>query len=314
MFSICACIASTTCCGTTRACKVDPRFETALTSLRSLSSMKVTAVPFFPARAVRPTLCKYELSVRGASKEITASTPAMSRPRAATSVATRCDASPTRKLSSAARRMVWVKSPCNSAVFIPESPIRIFSRCAQIFVRAKTIVFVVNVRVTRDSRCASLFAAAPGRSRRTSSTKVPGVVPIWSALSRAGFFMENSAKSSTPEVSVALKRSVCRRRGQCLKISRISSRNPISKSRSASSSTRAARSSSPTLWVFRTWSISRPGVATTISGRVRSDAACTVALKPPTTSAARMVVNCASFSVMEWTCTASSRTGTSTKT
>ena len=46
------------------------------------------------------------------------------------------------------------------------------------------------------------------------------------------------------------------------------------------------------------------GVATTISGLVRSVAACTFSDKPPTTSAVRMSVNCASFVIMECTCTA----------
>mmetsp|Transcript_23973 Transcript_23973/g.58755 ORF Transcript_23973/g.58755 Transcript_23973/m.58755 type:complete len:252 (-) Transcript_23973:251-1006(-) len=197
---------------------------------------------------------------------------------------------------------------------MPLRPMMILSRCACCLVRVNTMVLVTKVRFTTASRCASFMAAAPGRSRSTSSVSVPGVVPSWSALRRAGFFMENSARSSTPLVSVALNNMVCRRLGQCRTISRISSKKPISNNRSASSSTRLARSSSPTLCVLRTWSISRPGVATTTSGLVRSAAACTLADKPPTTKAARMVVNCARRSVIWCTCTASSRVGTSTST
>eukprot|EP00982_Pelagococcus_subviridis_P004399 29150-Pelagococcus_subviridis.AAC.2 len=140
--------------------------------------MNVNAVPRFPARAVRPTLWRYDASVRGASYEITASTPAMSSPRAATSVATRWDASPTRKLSSAASLCVCDRSPWSSAATIPARPITIFSRCACCFVRENTIDFFVNVRFTSAMRCASFMLAAPGRNRRTSSVSVPGVVPI----------------------------------------------------------------------------------------------------------------------------------------
>ena len=58
MPSILAWNSSTAFWGSARATSFDPRLATALTSLRSLSSMKVTAVPFLPARAVLPTLCK----------------------------------------------------------------------------------------------------------------------------------------------------------------------------------------------------------------------------------------------------------------
>ena len=46
----------------------------------------------------------------------------------------------------------------------------------------------------------------------------------------------------------------------------------------------------------------RTGVATTISGEVRSVAACTLMERPPTTSAARTSVNCARLLIMLCTC------------
>jgi hypothetical protein len=53
----------------------------------------------------------------------------------------------------------------------------------------------------------------------------------------------------------------------------------------------------------------RPGVATMISGPFRSAAACADRESPPTIRAALMSVNCASFEIIEWICTASSRVG-----
>ena len=54
-----------------------------------------------------------------------------------------------------------------------------------------------------------------------------------------------------------------------------SSEKPISRRRSASSSTRACRSSSPTDWVLRRWSISLP-CRQTAGGVGQTRAACTV--------------------------------------
>lgn len=50
---------------------------------------------------------------------------------------------------------------------------------------------------------------------------------------------------------------------------------PSSNRRSASSNTRTDNSSKPTEWALWRWSIIRPGVATTMSGRDRSDASWT---------------------------------------
>ena len=113
---------------------------------------------------------------------------------------------------------------------------------------------------------------------------------------------------------MAEKSMVWRCVGHARTISLTSSWKPISNSLSASSSTRTCKSSRPTLWVLCKWSIMRPGVATTTSGLPRSVAAWTCEESPPTTSAARTSVNCASFCIIECTCTASSRTGTKTRT
>lgn len=93
---------STTAGGTSRRDSCTPTcFTTALSSPRSPSSAIVIARPPRPARAVRPTLCRYVSTLLGQSKLTTASTPRMSRPRAATSVASNSVAAPVRNVSSA---------------------------------------------------------------------------------------------------------------------------------------------------------------------------------------------------------------------
>mmetsp|Transcript_4387 Transcript_4387/g.17631 ORF Transcript_4387/g.17631 Transcript_4387/m.17631 type:complete len:201 (-) Transcript_4387:1137-1739(-) len=124
-----------------RARRLPPeRLDTCLSSARSASVAMVIALPDAPARAVRPMRCVYVVSVCGHSKLMTALTPMMSSPRAATSEHTRIAASPTRKASSDSRRPACVMLPCSSAARMPASPRMIFSLWHATFVFANTMV------------------------------------------------------------------------------------------------------------------------------------------------------------------------------
>ena len=216
--------------------------------------MNVMATPFLPARAVLPTLCKYDATFFGASYETTKSTEAMSKPLAATSVATIIFVSALDlKSSNAANRCVWVMSPCNSHALMFERPKTIFNRCAWTFVFANTMVcFPLNDLDKSDNKCASFLATNCGLIFTISSVNVIGVVPKESADNRAGFLMDKLANSSTALVNVALNNNVCLCLGMFLTISLISSKKPISNNRSASSKTTAATSSKPNECVFLT--------------------------------------------------------------
>lgn len=89
--------------------------DNTLTKLRaSLSSFpgwkKEVAVPLLPIRPVRPMRCTYSSMSWGRSKLITCFTSGMSRPRAATDVATSTGARPLLKSRSAASRSCCVLS------------------------------------------------------------------------------------------------------------------------------------------------------------------------------------------------------------
>mmetsp|Transcript_3506 Transcript_3506/g.9396 ORF Transcript_3506/g.9396 Transcript_3506/m.9396 type:complete len:301 (-) Transcript_3506:1884-2786(-) len=247
---------------------------------------------------------------------MTTCTPLISRPRAATSVASRKDASFVRNISSDSKRAAWVMSPCSSAATgRPSRPNKILRRCARCLVRKKMMEGAPRKeRAHMASSTASLCAAAAPLSLTTSWRSSFGTAAAASAAKRTGCLRESAISALTSSLKVALKSMVCRFLGAMRKISVTSSLNPISSSLSASSSTSTARSSSPTLCVLWRWSMRRPGVATTISGLRRSTLACTWELRPPTTKAALMSVCWAKVVIMECTCTASSRVGVSTNT
>mmetsp|Transcript_24048 Transcript_24048/g.42962 ORF Transcript_24048/g.42962 Transcript_24048/m.42962 type:complete len:202 (-) Transcript_24048:583-1188(-) len=196
----------------------------------------------------------------------------------------------------------------SAAVGSLASPKRILRRCACCLVRAKMMALppdkgpplgaAANAMSTASLRAA---AAAPFR-RTTSCRKSLGACKAASAARRTGCLSDSEMSDLTPSLKVALNNMVCRLRGASFTISWISSLNPISRRRSASSKTSTAKSSKPTLWVLRRWSIRRPGVATTTSGWRRSTVDCTWTLRPPTIKATESpTTNSASFSHMLWT-------------
>ena len=81
---------------------------------QSLWQISEIARPLAPARPVRPMRCTYSSPERGMSKLITRSRSSISRPRAATSVATSTLLPPWRKRSMASLRSFWSFSPCST--------------------------------------------------------------------------------------------------------------------------------------------------------------------------------------------------------
>uniref|UniRef100_W8C5Y1 Protein cappuccino n=1 Tax=Ceratitis capitata TaxID=7213 RepID=W8C5Y1_CERCA len=79
--------------------------------LRFFSLKNDVATPRLPIRPVRPIRCTYSSTSEGRSKLITCFTCGMSKPRAATAVATKMGQSPERKQRNASSRSFWVRSP-----------------------------------------------------------------------------------------------------------------------------------------------------------------------------------------------------------
>lgn len=94
--------------------------------------------------------------------------------------------------------------------------------------------------------------------------------------------MPTRISESTEEDMVAENSMVCRDLGSVVRISFSSSAKPSSSILSASSSTRISTVSTLKLAELRMWSMKRPGVAITTSGRSRNSASWTFRLRPPT--------------------------------
>ena len=114
------------------------------------------------------------------------------------------------------------------------------------------------------------------------------------------------ARSSTFVVCVALNSIVWRSLGRIFTIWRISSSNPISRMRSASSTTRQARLRKTKPLVFCRWSSRRPGVDTSRLTPLTSRSASVRRLAPPIT---RPAGSSGGEGGMVWACAAASGCG-----
>lgn len=139
----------------------------------------------------------------------------------------------------------------------------------------------LNVRLHNATNNAERSDSFPARTRTNSWTKPRAVLRLGSINRRTGLFKDILTSSSTESVMVAENSIVCRDGGHDLMISVSSSANPSESIRSASSSTRMSRASSVKEGELRRWSMSRPGVAMTTSGRVRRAASCDLTDNPP---------------------------------
>ena len=233
----------------------------------------------------------------------------MSRPRAATSVATRIRARPALNASSAFCRCAWLLLPWMATAGRPD-----FSSCSA--KRLQPCLVLPNTstwsvwRADRMSTSRSrLLAESTGCARWTM---VSAMVFCAATSTCFGDCMYSNASALMRASNVAENSSVCRCFGTRPMIRFICGRKPMSSMRSASSSTRTSTASS-LAWPASMWSSRRPGQATRMSTPRRRLSICGCMPAPP-----KMVVTF----MRRWrpyslrlsaTCTASSRVGTSTR-
>mmetsp|Transcript_41101 Transcript_41101/g.106988 ORF Transcript_41101/g.106988 Transcript_41101/m.106988 type:complete len:296 (+) Transcript_41101:566-1453(+) len=248
---------------------------------------------------------------------MTSTTPFTSKPRAATSVATRMVILPFRKLSRASSRWRWSLSPWMAAM-------RKFARCSDRscwshmrFVPQKTKVrFFWFLSTSYSLRVLMSIWSLLSRGPTTFTIWVMSVLalsssrsPIWTLN---GLYRKSSASFLTSFGQVAVKKRVCLFCGTSFKILRIWGSNPMSSMRSASSSTNFATLSSRTCRPSRK-SFSLPGVAMRQCTPARMALSCWCLGAPPYAHTQLIWLDCpkrcASFSI----CTASSRVGASVR-
>ncbi|VVQ38260.1 hypothetical protein PS947_06011 [Pseudomonas fluorescens] len=85
----------------------------------SAGATRLTAMPFSPARPVRPTRCTWISASRASSTLMTRSRASMSRPRAATSVATSTELLRMANRVRTSSRSRCSRSPCRASATIP---------------------------------------------------------------------------------------------------------------------------------------------------------------------------------------------------
>ena len=95
--------------------------EMILARWASSGAQKLIARPLFPARAVRPMRWTCTSGSQASSKLTTSSSDLISRPRAATSVATNIRTLPLAKRTRVWSRSRCSKSPCNAIALCPTS-------------------------------------------------------------------------------------------------------------------------------------------------------------------------------------------------
>lgn len=139
----------------------------------------------------------------------------------------------------------------------------------------------LNVLLHKDTSNAVRSVSLSVRTRTNSWVRPRAVVRFGSTKRRTGLFKDIFTSSSTESVIVAENNIVWRDTGHDLMISANSSANPSESIRSASSRTRTSSASSVKEGELRKWSISRPGVAITTSGRVLKFASCDLRESPP---------------------------------
>mmetsp|Transcript_7565 Transcript_7565/g.26636 ORF Transcript_7565/g.26636 Transcript_7565/m.26636 type:complete len:418 (-) Transcript_7565:568-1821(-) len=230
---------------------------------RSRSLITEMAVPFFPARPVRPERCTKVSLFFGSSKCTTRSTSVMSRPRAATSVATSTLKIPLRKSCITFSLVDCGTSPC-SGWHATRCLSQSCSSSTPSLVCAKQIVFLPCAYTVMRSIITSRLCWLLVTTARlvTLSEIFSRLLPTRSIVS--GSMRWWSATSRTQSGSVALNICVCRCGGHSWRMRSTSSWNPSFSISSASSSTRYFTSLSTSRPVSSR-SLTRPGVPMTTS-------------------------------------------------
>lgn len=268
---------------------------------------KVTAFPGAPALPVLPTLWTYTSGSTGMSKLTTMSTPSMSSPLEATSLAMSTSISP----SANARRVFSLLFCSRSPWILPtEYPSRwsLRNRLSTLcFVRQKTIIFGKPSSMMRTS--SSLLES------RTVLTKYCAVAStVWSSREtrislQFSMFLDENLRTSP--LMVAENIIVCLLRGTLDKIRFTVGAKPMSSITSASSRTTISTSDSTTASLSRR-SLSLPGVATMTSTPFFSSRTSFSMSVPPYTAKQVCPLYLDSFPSSSDTCQASSRVGTRT--
>ncbi len=228
-------------------------------------------------------------------------------PRAATSVATSTETSPSANLAR-----VWVRCGCDFPLCRAPARTPAARRCR---VKRSTPALVSRNISTRPSRAAISVAVAYLSAGWTTSTWCSIAVTEADAGSTdasTGSWRRSRTSWSTSWSRVAENSSRCPSEGTWSRMPETWGRNPMSHIWSASSST-----------VIRTWSsrqsrratrsARRPGVATTTSAPSRSAWACRLTDSPPTTVVRRRSSARAYGVSASLTCWASSRVDTRTR-
>mmetsp|Transcript_6777 Transcript_6777/g.27693 ORF Transcript_6777/g.27693 Transcript_6777/m.27693 type:complete len:209 (+) Transcript_6777:1578-2204(+) len=207
----------------------------------------------------------------------------MSMPRAATSVVSRIDVRFALKRATWILRAVWSIAPYTTLGSTPwkrSSSARYSHVC---LVGRKTSV-CWSEGTTLCSMCSS--AAGLSASRTSTNSRCRSGLSLLSLSRRmsAGSRRPADANSARSLGMVALKSSVWRAGERPPMMTLICSRKPISKQRSASSSTQYSTERKLKPSISLRWCSKRPGVATMTSGDASMAANCASSASPPTTS------------------------------
>lgn len=230
-------------------------------------------------RPVRPIRCTCVSILLATSKLTTFFTSFTSRPRDATSVATRMRHSPVLNLFNASVRSCWVLSPCKQN----ERKFMVFRFFAS---SSHPTLLLAKINTRPSSAIAFRFAMSQGHlarsfCRTTAICRISSLAwPIWPIVIFTGLLSTSSARASMRRRNVAENMSVCLSGRIWPMIERSCGSKPISNIRSASSST--TKVTRFILAVFlRIISINRPGVATTTSAPLRRACVCSHLPTPP---------------------------------
>ena len=202
----------------------------------------------------------------GRSKLMTWSTSGTSMPRASTSVATRMDVLPRRKLSSARRRAPWLLSEWIDSARKPASHSASAQSSVRFFVRANTMTRSEPFSRSTASKSSGLLKFLMGIM---NCSTVLAVSPLRAISTMAGSFSSEPRFFWMDWSMVAENSSVWRHSGVASTMVVTSGRKPMSSMRSASSSTSTSTQDRFTTPRFMR-SFRRPGVAMSTSVPPRS--------------------------------------------
>mmetsp|Transcript_24918 Transcript_24918/g.78533 ORF Transcript_24918/g.78533 Transcript_24918/m.78533 type:complete len:206 (+) Transcript_24918:523-1140(+) len=205
----------------------------------------------------------------------------MSRPRAATSVATSTRLAPALKRPSAWSLSRWSLSPWMMTLFSVRNATDSHMR----LVFTKMMAWSLFASRKMQSRRSSFSRKSQQQTTRCSTSGFTRSASTSPTRTSTASRMNSAASRRTEAGHVAVNITVCRSCGSSLITFRICGSNPMSSIRSASSSTRQRMPLTSTATLRpgggSRRSLSRPGVATSTWGLCRSSASCGPFGAPP---------------------------------